>query len=305
MTGQWQPGWYPDPDGSTRVRYYDGTSWTAHYASEIPAPPLRAQTPILPPPSLLPDGVNSSNSSPTKPVWWKRKQVLIPSAIFLGVMTVGAVTQPPRTSATVMTSSSIFATTARTANTSVTTRKEAVPIPTTTAVALPTTPPKLSPTTPVLPGTTAKPFPTTTERATTTTVAVTPEESLRAALNKVIGGNDRKITNVANYLPGGDIVITWAIRESLTAGLTKDSGRLEIVGILKAIKYAKELDYQTVRMSGTFPLVDKFGNTSEDEVIFAEYTRATIDRINYDNINFKSILDLAEAGSRLHPAFKY
>jgi len=31
MSGQAEAGWYPDPSGSGRQRYYDGTQWTEHY----------------------------------------------------------------------------------------------------------------------------------------------------------------------------------------------------------------------------------------------------------------------------------
>lgn len=31
--------WYPDPDAPSRLRYWDGFAWTAHYA---PMPPLPA-----------------------------------------------------------------------------------------------------------------------------------------------------------------------------------------------------------------------------------------------------------------------
>lgn len=33
-----QPGWYPDPAGNTgKLRYWDGTQWTEHYAEPQPA----------------------------------------------------------------------------------------------------------------------------------------------------------------------------------------------------------------------------------------------------------------------------
>ncbi len=36
--------WYPDPSGGQRLRYWDGTAWTEHYAS-----PNHTQTPVVAP----------------------------------------------------------------------------------------------------------------------------------------------------------------------------------------------------------------------------------------------------------------
>lgn len=33
-------GWYPDPQGSPKVRYWDGAAWTAHFADAPLPPPL-------------------------------------------------------------------------------------------------------------------------------------------------------------------------------------------------------------------------------------------------------------------------
>lgn len=39
MTTPPAAGWYPDPHGSGRQRYFDGTTWTENYAPPAPQPP--------------------------------------------------------------------------------------------------------------------------------------------------------------------------------------------------------------------------------------------------------------------------
>jgi hypothetical protein len=50
------PGWYaPDGRQPTRLRYWNGTAWTEHYASTAPLPPPAVlPPPVLPPPVLPP-----------------------------------------------------------------------------------------------------------------------------------------------------------------------------------------------------------------------------------------------------------
>lgn len=45
------PGWYPDPSGRSRLRYFDGNAWTGHYA---PMPVVSTDNP--PPPTGPPVG---------------------------------------------------------------------------------------------------------------------------------------------------------------------------------------------------------------------------------------------------------
>ncbi len=47
-----QPGWYPDPSGAPRQRYFDGRAWTEHYSAptqQLAGPPPRKKnrTPLI------------------------------------------------------------------------------------------------------------------------------------------------------------------------------------------------------------------------------------------------------------------
>jgi hypothetical protein len=38
-------GWFPDPERPGRLRYFDGTVWTEHYAPETPPPAAEDSSP--------------------------------------------------------------------------------------------------------------------------------------------------------------------------------------------------------------------------------------------------------------------
>ena len=52
-----------------------------------------------------------------------------------------------------------------------------------------------------------------------------------------------------------------------------------------------------------FVLVDNFGNKSEDIVLTLTYSRATMDKINWDNFLYTKIFDIADQ-SFFHPALQ-
>jgi hypothetical protein len=124
-------------------------------------------------------------------------------------------------------------------------------------------------------------------------------------MTKVLRGGSRHHQTEVNYLSGGDIVVVWGIAENLTTGLTKDSARLDAVAILRVVRKSGITDYEQVRLNGWFPLVDEYGNSRDDRVVFGGFSRSTVERINYDGVDFKHIFDLADRGSVILPAFRY
>lgn len=168
----------------------------------------------------------------------------------------------------------------------VTTEKE---VTTTSSMAAPTTAP-------------------TTAAPTTTTSRPDPGKALQASLLKALGRSNREgVTRVLVHSanPGLEIVLTWAINENLSEGMTKDGSRLETKKMLEWIKDNYTGDYTAVRMEGTYSLQDEYGNASEDRVFLGTYSRETVRKINYDSVNFKRLWDLTDGSTFVHPAFQY
>jgi hypothetical protein len=105
---------------------------------------------------------------------------------------------------------------------------------------------------------------------------------------------------------GQTIILTWAINENLSDSLTKRTARIETVAILKAMRSHpdwKAKRYPGVTVKGTYSMQNAYGEVSELVVVRAHFTRATINRIRFENIDSGAILDLAGPVS-IHPAFR-
>ncbi|OBI44314.1 DUF2510 domain-containing protein [Mycobacterium colombiense] len=103
--------------------------------------------------------------------------------------------------------------------------------------------------------------------------------------------------------PTGDVVnARFAIRDNYTEQLIKDGARLDTIDILKYAK-ATYPDASAVNVQGTFPMTDPYGNTSTQVAIDLTYSKATLNKINFDGISKASIWEIRDSGNVL-PAFQ-
>jgi hypothetical protein len=103
--------------------------------------------------------------------------------------------------------------------------------------------------------------------------------------------------------PNGDVVdARFAIRDNYTEAMIKDGARLSTIDILRYAR-ATYPDASAVNVQGTFPMTDPYGNTSTQVAIDLTYSRATLNKINFDGVTKNSIWEIRDSGSVL-PAFE-
>jgi hypothetical protein len=147
-----------------------------------------------------------------------------------------------------------------------------------------------------------------------TTVSVKPppdEASLKrlqgVILAKLGPANRKNVKRVDHVFSGVNrgqpgIIVQFAINDNLTKNMVKLGAREDVANILQAIANSGT-DYFSVRIAGTFSMVDKFGNAKEQFVIKATFNKETVDRINWKNFNSDNVFEIAD-DTDIHPAMK-
>ena len=97
------------------------------------------------------------------------------------------------------------------------------------------------------------------------------------------------------------IQVRWQISDNLTNRLMRRGAMMDIEAILKAVDESGIACFE-VKVSGNFPLVEKFGNTSNSVVTKATYKGSTIQRINWPNFITDDVYNIAD-DAWFHPAF--
>lgn len=144
------------------------------------------------------------------------------------------------------------------------------------------------------------PEPTATAPPTAT---LEPIQALHNALADAIGGSNRDADprlEVTDF--DGTVEVIWTINDNLTDGMIKGGARLDIRNMLEVMA-GTDYPYSNIIFRGTFPLVDNFGNSSEETVVTAEYSRETVERINFSNFLTDNVYTIAD-DVFIHAAFQ-
>jgi hypothetical protein len=287
------PGFYPDSQGVMRL--WDGQRWT-----EVTRPMPQPATPPAGQPGFYPDsqGVmrwwtgrdwaphtqppGTGQPEPEKGNWIQRNLgwklgVLIAGLIWLGscsaiVSAIGgedtATTAQPTPAATVATT--------------------APPVDETTE---PAPEPEPEPTQEPEPEPEPKPD---------------PVADLKYSIEDALGDSNRDVRRVkvtTSGKAGKPINVKVAFNDNLTGNLVRIGARGDAVDILKAVDADADWKYSEVVIRGTFSMVDVSGNAEESQVVFARYSRKTVNNINFDNFLSTNVWKVADA-RLIHPEFQ-
>jgi hypothetical protein len=99
------------------------------------------------------------------------------------------------------------------------------------------------------------------------------------------------------------VFVFWAINDALTTGMVKRGAQLDMIDILEAVADSG-VDYVAVNAAGSFAMVDVYGNVREQVVVSMMYTKATIERVNWDSFITDNIYVIADEVYVLHPEFR-
>lgn len=146
-------------------------------------------------------------------------------------------------------------------------------------------------------------------RSTSTSAPLSPEAAVDEAVSKKMGRSNRDIGDrvEVSFDPAtSTYTIKFAINDNLTDGIRKDGMRLDVVDGLKGFRGSVSTPYELVVFEGTFAYSDAYGGTREMSVVRSTYSSATVDRLDFETISFKRILDVPPAdGAAVHRDWRY
>lgn len=146
------------------------------------------------------------------------------------------------------------------------------------------------------------PAPATQEPAVPANAGVgqTAPTSPEAQIRQAIAEQYRKPVDV--QVTGRRVLVTFDVAENLTLGMSRRGAQIDVKSILEGVDDSG-FDFESVFIHGMAPLVDRFGHKSRDTVINVGYDRATVDRINWENMLTDNIYVVADSAV-IHPQFQ-
>jgi hypothetical protein len=99
-----------------------------------------------------------------------------------------------------------------------------------------------------------------------------------------------------------EIYVAWTINDNLTGNMIVDGAKLDIVDVAEALDKSGLLT-GSLRMEGSFPMVDVYGNAEEMIVVKIDLSQETLNKINWDGFDFNKIYIVADT-AWVHPGFE-
>lgn len=129
---------------------------------------------------------------------------------------------------------------------------------------------------------------------------------LQSAIEDALSRSNRGIERVSRFTDGGNassqIVVEFTINDNLSADMIAGGAQIDCTTILKTIALSGA-QYGSVRIIGTFPVQDAFGNAEETDVVQVTYQAATIQKINWASFQHKNVYIVADSAT-IHPLFQ-
>lgn len=131
-----------------------------------------------------------------------------------------------------------------------------------------------------------------------------PREALRSSLVDLLGSSNRNVQRLANLEfdnpAQGDILIQWAINDNLTEDFIKTGIKIDATDLLKTVAQSG-IEFNNIYLMGYFPLVDAYGNSKEENVVTLQFSKETVEKINWDGFLYDNIYLVADDAT-IHPA---
>lgn len=135
--------------------------------------------------------------------------------------------------------------------------------------------------------------------------SITTVEHLRAALEHALGESNRNVRRLQGVsVSNGIVTIEWALNDNFGTSMIRGGAEMDAAKMLRLFTLS-QVPHSRVQLRGTFAKVDAFGQSSEDIVIRAAYTRDALTRINWNGFDRSNVFQPPIAThTQIHPEFR-
>ena len=127
-----------------------------------------------------------------------------------------------------------------------------------------------------------------------------PQQTISDAVKQALGESDRDVKRVqvikmvkeAFWCGGpGCVEVEWALNDRGW----KNNAKRDLVDILKAV-HQSGVPYDAIYATGTFSMIDIYGNVSEGPMVIARFKRSTVEKINWDRFQSDDVFRIMDGG---------